>query len=209
MTRRTNLTLLVLSILLTLLAIPVAAQEEATPEPPVLPTPIPAADGPVVQAVLYFSPSCGHCHKVITEDLPPLFDDHGGMPVTSYDQSIPPEEVAFYLMSNGQLQILFVDTTVADGQAMFMADSVRLDIESAGVPRLDIEDGYLVGSLDIPDQLPGMVADGLAGDGVTWPEVPGIDRALAPFVEMGVVPALLAAADTGEATAEASDVTTD
>ena len=211
MTRRTNLTLLVLSILFTLLVAPVAAQEEASPEAPAQPTPIPAADGPVVQAVLYFSPTCGHCHKVITEDLPPLFEDHGGMPVTSYDQSIPPEEVAFYLMSNGQLQILFVDTTVADGQAMFMADTVRLDIDSAGVPRLDVEETYLVGSDDIPDQFPDIVVDGLAGDGVSWPEVPGIDRALAPFVEMGVVPDLgvLAAADPGDATAEASDVSTD
>jgi hypothetical protein len=211
MTRRTTLTLLVLSILFSLLVAPVAAQEEASPEPSAEPTPIPAADGPLVQAVLYFSPTCGHCHKVISEDLPPLFAEHGGMPVTSYDQSIPPEEVAFYLMSNGRLQILFVDTTIADGQAMFMADSVRLDIDQAGVPRLDIEETYLVGSADIPDRFPGIVADGLAGEGVSWPPVPGIDRALAPFIEMGVVPALetLAAADSGDATAEASDVAAD
>jgi len=211
MTRRTALTLLVLSILVSLLAVPVAAQEEASPEPPAQPTAIPAADGPLVQAVMYFSPTCGHCHKVITEDLPPLFEEHGGMPITSYDESIPPEEVAFYLMSNGQLQILFVDTTIADGQAMFMADSVRLDIDQAGVPRLDIEETYLVGSADIPDQFPGIVAEGLSGDGVGWPPVPGIDRALAPFIEMGVVPVLeaVAAADTGDATAETSVLATD
>ena len=29
-----------------------------------------ADDGSVVQAVLFYSPSCGHCHKVIQEDLP-------------------------------------------------------------------------------------------------------------------------------------------
>ena len=195
MTRRTSPLLLILSALLVLLATPVAAQEEATPEP--LPTPMPHSDGPLVQAVKFFSPTCGHCHYVITETLPPLFEEHGGTPVTTYDQSLPPEDVAFYLMSNGQLQILFVDTSVSDGQAMFSADSVRLDIDEAGVPRIDIDDTYLVGSADIPDQFPDIVAEGLAGDGITWPEVPGLEQALAPFIEMGAVPAIEFAA--GEA----------
>ena len=195
MTRRTSPLLLILSALLVLLATPVAAQEEATPEP--LPTPMPHSDGPLVQAVKFFSPTCGHCHYVITETLPPLFEEHGGTPVTTYDQSLPPEDVAFYLMSNGQLQILFVDTSVSDGQAMFSADSVRLDIDQAGVPRIDIDDTYLVGSADIPDQFPDIVAEGLAGDGITWPEVPGLEQALAPFIEMGAVPAIEFAA--GEA----------
>ena len=201
MTRRTHI-LLLLSLLLALFATPVAAQDEATPQP--LPTPVPYADGPLVQTVLFFSPTCGHCHTVITETLPPLFEEFGGMPVTTYDQSIPAEEVAYYLMSNGQLQILFVDSTVVDGQAMFTADSVRLDIDEAGVPRLDIEDRYLVGSGEIPDELPDIVAEGLAGEGVTWPAVPGIERALVPFIEMGAVPELEAAdePEMAEASAE-------
>jgi thiol-disulfide isomerase/thioredoxin len=180
--------LFVLSVLLSLLVTPVSAQEgEAASEPAALPTPMPVLDGPVVQAVLFFSPTCGHCHKVITETLPPLFEQYGGMPVTSYDQTIPPEDVAFYLMSNGQLQILFVDVSVSDGQAMFTADSVRLGIDEPGVPRLDLPDLYLVGSGDIPDQFPDILARGLAGEGVAWAPVPGLERALAPFIEMGAV----------------------
>ncbi len=201
MTSRANL-FLILSALLLLLATPVVAQDEPrgepTPEP--LPTPMPVGDGPLVQTVLFFSPTCGHCHAVITETLPPIFADNGGTPVTSYDQSLPPEDVAFYLMSNGQMQILFVDTSVSDGQAMFTADAVRLDIEQSGVPQLDIEDFYLVGSVDIPEQFPGIVADALAGDGITWPDVPGLGVALAPFVEMGVVPGIeMASAEAPEA----------
>lgn len=188
MTRRTNRLLLVLSALLVLLVTPVAAQEEATPEP--LPTPPPYGDGAIVQLVKFFSPTCPHCHTVITETLPPIYEEHGGTPVTTYDQTIPAADVAFYLMSNGRLQILFADTTTSAGQAMFRADSVRLDIDSPGVPRMDIDDMYLVGSGDIPDQLPGIVADGLASEGIGWPEVPGLDEALAPFIEMGVVPEL-------------------
>ena len=32
---------------------------------------------PVVHAVLFYSDTCPHCHKVITEDLPPLVDKFG------------------------------------------------------------------------------------------------------------------------------------
>ena len=201
MTRHAKL-LLILSALFVLLVTPVAAQEEASTdaEPQALPSAVPYADGPLVQAVMYFSPTCPHCHTVITESLPPLFDQNGGMPVTTYDESLPAEEVAFYLMSNGQLQILFVDTSISDGQAMFQADSIRLDLDRAGVPRLDIMDTYLVGSADIPDQFPDMVADGLAGDGVSWPEIPGLERALEPFIATGAVPELSTeSAETPEA----------
>lgn len=29
---------------------------------------------PVVRAILFYSPSCPHCHMVIQEELPPLFE---------------------------------------------------------------------------------------------------------------------------------------
>ena len=190
MNRRALLPLLVLTTLLVLSVAPLAAQDEATPEP--LPTSVPYGEGSLVQVVAFFSPTCGHCHYVITETLPPLFDANGGMPITSYDQSVPAEDVTFYLMSNGRLQILFVDTSTSAGQAMFLADSVRLGIDEPGVPRVDVEEAYLVGSDDIPEQLPGIVADALASEGVSWPAVPGLDTALAPFVEMGAVPEFVA-----------------
>ena len=38
--------------------------------------PAAADDGSIVRAVLFYSPSCGHCHKVIQEDLPPLYEKH-------------------------------------------------------------------------------------------------------------------------------------
>jgi uncharacterized membrane protein len=185
MTRRVS-ALLILSALFLLLAMPVAAQEEATEEAsyPPLPTAIPSADGSVVQGVFYFSPTCGHCEYVITDVLPGLFADNGGEYVITYDQTLTAQP-SYYLMSNGQLQLLMVDTSQTDGNAMFQADSVRLDIDQAGVPRLDFDDTYLVGSGDIPDQFPGIVEEGLAGDGIGWPEVPTIDDALAPFIAEG------------------------
>ena len=35
------------------------------------------SEEPTVYALLFYSPSCPHCHKVITEDLPPLIEKFG------------------------------------------------------------------------------------------------------------------------------------
>ena len=32
---------------------------------------------PVVHAIMFYSPYCPHCEKVINQDLPPLFDQYG------------------------------------------------------------------------------------------------------------------------------------
>jgi uncharacterized membrane protein len=140
-----------------------------------------------VRAVLFFSPTCGHCHDVITGTLPPLFLEHGGEPAITVDAEVPPDEVAYYLMSNGRLELLLVDVSLPDGQAMFQADTTRLDLDGMGVPRLDVADTHMVGAADIPAVFPGIVEDGLAGDGIDWPAVPGLDHALAPFVDEGLV----------------------
>ncbi|MFV9671796.1 MAG: vitamin K epoxide reductase family protein [Acidimicrobiia bacterium] len=136
-------------------------------------------DGPVVQSVMFFSPTCGHCELVINEHLPVIFEQYGGEPVVLFDDTIPPEDVAFYLMTNGTLEILLVDASIEIGAIMFGEDSERLGIESAGVPRLDVEDIYLVGSEQIPAEFPGIIEEGLANGGIPWPDVPGLEAALA------------------------------
>jgi len=136
-------------------------------------------DRPVVQTVMFYSPTCGHCELVINEHLPVIFEQFGGEPTVLFDDTIPLEEVAFYKMTNGTLEILLVDGSVEAGAIMFTEDSARLEIEQSGVPRLDIEDIYLVGSQQIPTELPGMIETGLANGGILWPDVPGIDDALA------------------------------
>ena len=135
-------------------------------------------EGPVVQAVMFFSPTCGHCEIVINEHLPVIFEQFGGEPTVLFDDTVPPEEVAFYEMSNGTLEILLVDASVEIGAIMFGEDSERLGVESPGVPRLDIEDVFLVGSEQIPTELPGIIEEGLANGGIPWPDVPGLDAAL-------------------------------
>jgi uncharacterized membrane protein len=140
--------------------------------------------GPIVRGVFFFSPTCPHCEIVITEQLPGIFERFGGEPSISIDESLAPGEVAFYLMSNGTLQLLMVDASVDPGSRMLVADSERLGVE-ASVPRLDIADRHLVGSIEIPDELPGIVETGLADGGIAWPPVPDLAAALVPFPEAG------------------------
>ena len=64
------------------------------------------AQAPAVRAVLFYSPTCPHCQVVITETLPPLFEAYGD-----------------------QLQIVGIDVTTPDGQALYVSA-----LEALGVP---------------------------------------------------------------------------
>jgi uncharacterized membrane protein len=92
---------------------------------------------------------------VITETLPPLFEQYGE-----------------------QLYIVGVDVTYPEGQALFLAALQHFKLENGGVPFLVIGDTYLVGSADIPEKLPGLIEQYLALGGVDWPAIPGLAEAL-------------------------------
>lgn len=124
--------------------------------------PVGAAQPPQVRALLFYSPSCGHCHEVMTEHLPPLIEQYGD-----------------------QLKILYVDVTGELGQELYRAAVAAYSIprQRQGVPTLILGQTVLVGSVEIPERLPGLIEQGLAAGGVGWPEVPGLDRALARLGE--------------------------
>ena len=111
-----------------------------------------------VRAVLFFSPSCPHCHTVITEGLPPIVERFGNA-----------------------LVIAAINTQSLEGQRLFRAAGARYGIppEQLGVPLLAVGDRVLVGSFDIPDQLPAIVEAGLASGGIFWPDIDGLAPALA------------------------------
>lgn len=117
-----------------------------------------AQNQPVVHAVLFYSPSCGHCHKVITEDLPPLIEEYGE-----------------------QLMILGIDVSIPEGQSLYVAmhDHYELSEDQYGVPALVVDDVVLIGSLDIPQRFPEIIANGLESGGIPWPPIPGLAEILA------------------------------
>ncbi len=111
-----------------------------------------AAAEPVVRAVLFFSPTCPHCHKVMTEDLPPLQERFGD-----------------------QLQIAEVNVLESEGQELYNAAIHRFGIppNRRGVPTLIVGDQVLVGSMEIPERFPRIIEEGLAAGGIDWPDIPG------------------------------------
>jgi len=140
------------------------------------------AQGPVVRAILFFSPTCPHCHEVIRRDLPIIFANFGGEPRVYFDQDLPADQLAFYNVTNGTVEILLADVSRVEGWDLFAACDERYrDIlkGSRGVPRLVIGDTVLIGSLDIPANLPRLLAEGLGAGGIDWPDVVGMRQAIA------------------------------
>jgi protein-disulfide isomerase len=107
-------------------------------------------DRSAVHAILFYSPSCPHCHQVMDEDLPPLSRKYGR-----------------------QLVVLEVDTSTEQGQALFHAALAHYQIDSSGVPLMAVGDVVLRGSVEIPEQLPVVIEAGLASGGIDWPAIPG------------------------------------
>jgi uncharacterized membrane protein/thiol-disulfide isomerase/thioredoxin len=131
-------------------------------------------DGPRVHAVLFFSPTCGHCHKVITEDLPPLVDAYGN-----------------------KLLILAIDVSQDNGRQLYLSAIEQFGVppDRMAVPMLIVGDRVLVGSGEIPAEFPQLIQVGLAMGGIPWPEIPGLDAAIA-----SLPPAEMEAATTNPAT---------
>ncbi len=111
-----------------------------------------ALQTPVAQAILFYTPTCPYCHKVMTEDLPPLLEALGD-----------------------QLEILAADIATARGQALYQAaiDTFQISDQRRGVPTLIIGQEVLVGAEEIPQRFPGLVQASLNRGGVAFPSLPG------------------------------------
>jgi uncharacterized membrane protein/thiol-disulfide isomerase/thioredoxin len=113
----------------------------------------------VVRAVLFFSPSCGHCHTVIQQVLPPIAEKYGE-----------------------QLEILLINITTPEGRQLFQsaAEYFKELREIRGVPTLVVGEQVLIGSLEIPEQFPNIIEAGIHSGGIEWPSIPGLAEALPP-----------------------------
>ena len=110
---------------------------------------------PVVRAVLFYSPTCPHCAMVIQQDLPPLFEKYGT-----------------------QLEIVAIDASQVEGGTLYQLAVERFQIPEnrLGVPTLIIGNTVLVGSIEIPEQLPGLIEYYLAQGGIDWPDIPALTK---------------------------------
>jgi uncharacterized membrane protein/thiol-disulfide isomerase/thioredoxin len=112
---------------------------------------------PVVHAVLFWMDGCPHCHEVLDNVLPPLQEKYGA-----------------------QLDILLVEVITLDDVNRLYEVAAAYDIprERVGVPFLIVGDHVLIGSRQIPDELPGLIERYLAQGGVDWPEIPNLNEFL-------------------------------
>jgi cytochrome c biogenesis protein CcdA/glutaredoxin len=120
----------------------------------ILALPAAHADEPVVRAVLFWAETCPHCHVVLEETLPPLEEAYGD-----------------------RLQVLTIEVSDQAGYQLWRTamDAWPVPNEQRGVPMLFIGDRVLVGSYDIPNQLPGLIERHLAAGGVDYPAIPGLE----------------------------------
>ncbi len=111
----------------------------------------------VVHAVLFYSPSCSHCHYVLNEVMPPLLDQHGS-----------------------QLKLLYVNVQKERGEDAFWAvvDTYQIPQNRQGVPLLVIGDDVYVGGAEIPQRLPQRIEEGVQQGGIAWPDFPGMEYLL-------------------------------
>jgi uncharacterized membrane protein len=112
-------------------------------------------DKPVAWAVMFWMDTCGHCHLVIDNVLPPLQEKYGD-----------------------QFQLLLIELVSQEDVDLLyeIAASINVSVNSVNVPFMVIGDKVLIGSQQIPAELPGLIEGYLAVGGVGLPEVPGLVR---------------------------------
>lgn len=112
---------------------------------------------PITHAVMFWIEGCPHCHYVLDEVLPPLQEKYGD-----------------------QLQIQLIElATAEDVDRLYQtAASFGIPKEQVGVPFLVIGDRVLIGSDQIPAELPGLIEEYLAAGGVDYPNLPALTDVL-------------------------------
>ncbi len=140
-----------------------------------------SAQGPVVRAVIFFLPTCEHCHEVIQEDLPVIFNQFGGPAQVFFDDSKTSQQAAFYELTNGRLQVLLIDVSHPQAAVYYRTWAEQHDVpqELWSVPRLIVGNATLLGSEEIPRDFPRLIEEGLAAGGIDWPDIAGFETALA------------------------------
>jgi len=108
---------------------------------------------PVVHALLFYSPSCPHCHEVINTYLIPLQNEYGR-----------------------KLVILGLDTSQPWANELFYGALRHYEVpeEKWAVPFMLVDDQVLVGGQEIPTLFSAILEEGLASGGIDLPDFPAL-----------------------------------
>jgi uncharacterized membrane protein len=143
----------------------------------------------IVRLILFYSPTCPHCHDVITQTLPPLIDSYGGTSETRYIPPTAGEEAAgpsLIGMYGEKLEILYINTLTEVGSDLYWEAVERYQIPQGGqvVPLMIINDVVLTGGSEIPAKFSEQVDAGLSAGGYDWPNFPGLEAAMDNLVDL-------------------------
>lgn len=111
----------------------------------------------VVHSIMFFSPTCPHCHYVIKNILPNIKAKFGS-----------------------KVQILLVNVSEPKAMKIYLESHkiFKVSKKQRGVPALIVGDKYLVGSRQIPKEFPGLIKTLLEEKGSPWPEIKGLKEYL-------------------------------
>jgi uncharacterized membrane protein len=114
-----------------------------------------AAKDAVVHVALFYSPTCFHCTKLENEILPRLTEKYGK-----------------------KLVIVHVNVIGAAGSRIYEAAIERLKVpeERIRIPSVIVGETLLVGTVEIPEKLPGLIDAALPKGGLGWPDLPGLQE---------------------------------
>jgi uncharacterized membrane protein len=106
-----------------------------------------------VYTVLFYSPTCSHCAKLDKEVLPAIQKKYGN-----------------------KLVIVRLNVISAAGSKIYEEALKRFKVPEnrIGVPTMIIGDSFLVGTVEIPEQFPGLVAAAISKGGLNLPDLPGL-----------------------------------
>jgi uncharacterized membrane protein len=100
------------------------------------------------------------------------------------EEPLEPDQVPPVIMVMGdRLQILYVDASTGAGSELYWSTIEHFDAQDrTGVPYLIVGETMLYGSVEIPDQFPGIVEEGLDQGGIDWPDIPGLTDLLSQLI---------------------------
>jgi len=109
-----------------------------------------SAQQPVARMLFFYSPTCSHCLAVIKDFLPTLMQKYGA-----------------------QVEIAFIDITNPDNYLglLQLEAAYGLDSTKTGIPEVFIGKDVLMGEVEIPEKLAGLIDKYLAQGGVDYPEL--------------------------------------
>jgi len=130
-------------------------------------TPATTARPGVVRFILFYSETCPHCHEVMENFLPTVYEKYGDRVEYQY--------INIYNNTEAYKAMLGLETSLGVPQS-----------EQGRVPVLVIGDQVLLGGYEIPDRLEGLIDQYLAAGGVDYPSLENLPTVVVPTPEPAV-----------------------